>query len=107
MKKDELTIRSSSEDDGQTEVILYPKGNYYKFDCIRLRVSELKGSLKEVDMTPDEALDIANLLIKGVEMFFYTNKEHKQWMKRVEKKMDLSKEKELNEQTNSKTKKSN
>ena len=91
-KKSPITICSSSEDD-QIKAIVYPENSHYSFDCIRLQMTALKfnkkkievDAIKVVDMTPDEALEVADLLTKAVQIFLLTNKEYSIFIKKEKK----------------------
>lgn len=94
MKQEPITICSSSDvEDDQTRVIVYPKDSHYSFDCIRLQLTSLKingnidekDELRMVDMTPDEALEIAGMLDNAVRCFLLTNKEYGKFIKREKK----------------------
>lgn len=95
MKKYPITITLHppiKNKEPQIQVIVYPEDSYYKFDCIRLKLREMKGDLKQVDITPDEALDIINLLSTGVSMFLKTDRNYKKFIDK-EKKIKIWKHK--------------
>ena len=94
MKQEQIIICSSSDlKDDQMRVIVYPEDSHYSFDCIRLQLTSLKkdgditkkDELKIVDMTPDEALEIASMLNNAVRCFLLTNKEYDKFIKKEKK----------------------
>lgn len=87
MKRKPFIICSSPDPkDDQLQVIVYPKDNYYSFDCIRLKLKDMKGDLKKVDMTPDEALEISSMLSNSVQVFLLSQSSYAKFINKEKKK---------------------
>lgn len=87
MKQEPIIITTSPDPkDDQLRVILYPEDSHYSFDCVRIKLKDIGGTLKQVDMTPDEALELASLLNNAVQFFLLTNPEYDKFIKREKKK---------------------
>ena len=77
----EITIKSD-KGVNQINVVLFPKNQQNSVDCLRLRFKELEGDEMYVDMTPDEACEVAGLLMTGVQFYLFEgNKEYKKILK--------------------------
>ena len=77
----EIVIKSD-KGANQIKVVLYPKDKQIKVDFVRLVLKDLEREEQTVDMTPDEALEIAHLLICGVQFYLFTgNKDYKKIIK--------------------------
>ncbi|MFA6989762.1 MAG: hypothetical protein WC197_06815, partial [Candidatus Gastranaerophilaceae bacterium] len=63
--KEEIIIKSG-KGENQLSVILFPKNQPNKVDCICLSLKDLECEEQKVYMTPDEACEIAGLLMTGV-----------------------------------------
>jgi hypothetical protein len=88
MKKDITFSTSPDPKDDQIRVVLNPKDSHYSFDCVRLSLKQIDGQLQIVDMTPDEALEVASVLINSVQFFLLENKEYAKFIKREKKPND-------------------
>ena len=78
----EITIKSD-KGVGQLSVVLFPKNQQDEVDFVRLKMKALEGDEQWVDMTPDEACEIAGLLITGVQFYLFEgNKEYKTILKK-------------------------
>lgn len=76
----EITIQI--HEDGQLKVLLFPKDKPNSVDIIKLELTQLEGDMQRVFMTPDEALEIAQLLTLATQFYLYNgNKEYKQLLK--------------------------
>lgn len=78
---EEMTI--CNEENDQLKVILFPKNSKCpEVDNIRLSMTSVEGETKTIDMTPDEALEIASKLTMAVQFYLYEgNKEYKKLLK--------------------------
>jgi len=80
-KKEEIIIKSDKGED-QLSVVLFPKNQPNKVDCVCLCLRDLECEEQKVYMTPDEACEIAGLLMTGVQFYlFYGNKDYKKMLK--------------------------
>lgn len=80
MKK-EIVIKSD-KGVNQISVVLFPKNQQNKVDCLRLKLKEVEGDEQFIDMTPDEVCEIIGMLATGVQFYLFEgNKEYKEILK--------------------------
>lgn len=70
----------------QIRVILFSPDRMHDFDLIRLKLTTVEGETRQVDMTPDEALEIASCLTTAA-MFWLMgdNKDYKKYRDEMDK----------------------
>lgn len=91
MKRQEITIcNQPNPKEAQVKVVLFPKRKIKsrktdfenkitnKIDIIELQLVDIDGNINPIQMTPDEALEIAGLLSQSVSVYLnYFNSEYK------------------------------
>jgi hypothetical protein len=75
-------IKIVIHEDEQIKAILFPKDKPNSVDIIKLELTQVEGEKQVSFMTPDEALEIAQILTLATQFYLYQgNKEYKKLLK--------------------------